>query len=86
VTDEPADAAAAVSRPGGETTRPAPRAVLLPRDPAGHAALTRWAADELRSVNAQIELVLRRGLADAGRAPTDARPIRRPGRPRAEPK
>jgi hypothetical protein len=34
-----------------------------------HAALERWAADELRSVNAQIEFLLRRTLADAGRLP-----------------
>ncbi|MCL2090189.1 MAG: hypothetical protein FWH11_03005 [Micrococcales bacterium] len=85
MTDEPADAAAVASRPGREATRPARRSVLLRLDPAVHEAMTRWAADELRSVNAQIELVLRRGLADAGRAPTDARPIRRPGRPRRAP-
>ena len=30
-------------------------------------ALQRWADDELRSVNAQIEFVLRRALEDAGR-------------------
>jgi len=30
-------------------------------------ALRRWADDELRSVNGQIEFVLRRALADAGR-------------------
>jgi hypothetical protein len=34
-----------------------------------HAALERWAADELRSVNAQIEFLLRRALDEAGRAP-----------------
>jgi hypothetical protein len=34
-----------------------------------HAALERWAADELRSVNAQIEFLLRRTLAEAGRLP-----------------
>ena len=36
-------------------------------DPAVHAALERWAADELRSVNAQIEFLLRKALLDAGR-------------------
>ncbi len=56
-------------------------AVLLRLDPAVHEALTRWAADELRSVNAQIELVLRRALADAGREPKDAGPLPRRGRP-----
>ena len=36
-------------------------------DPEVHAALERWAADELRSVNAQIEFLLRKALKDAGR-------------------
>ena len=30
-------------------------------------ALQRWADDDLRSLNAQIEFVLRKGLRDAGR-------------------
>jgi hypothetical protein len=30
-------------------------------------ALQRWAADDLRSLNAQIEFLLRKALADAGR-------------------
>lgn len=71
--------------PGDEPpprTRAAQRhAVLLRLDPAVHEALARWAADELRSVNAQIELVLRHALADAGRAPKDAGPLPRRGRP-----
>jgi hypothetical protein len=48
------------------------KAVLLRLDPAVHDALARWAADELRSVNAQVELVIRNALADAGRAPRSA--------------
>ena len=36
-------------------------------DPDVHAALERWAADELRSVNAQIEFLLRRAVTQAGR-------------------
>ena len=36
-------------------------------DPAVHAAIERWAADELRSVNAQIEFLLRRAVTEAGR-------------------
>ena len=56
--------------------------VLLRLDPAVHDALARWAADELRSTNAQIEMVLRRGLADAGRLPASISPLRGPGRPR----
>ncbi len=60
------------------------KTVLLRLDPAVYDALARWAADELRSTNAQIELMLRRALADAGRMPTKVAPVRRPGRPRKE--
>jgi len=57
------------------------KSVLLRLDPAVHDALARWAADELRSTNAQIDFLLRRALADAGRMPKNARQARRPGRP-----
>ena len=43
---------------------------LLRTDPEVLAALGRWAADELRSVNAQIDFLLRRALRDAGRLPS----------------
>jgi hypothetical protein len=59
--------------------------VLLRLDPAVHDALARWASDELRSTNAQIEFLLRRALVDSGRMPSQARQMRKPGRPRAEP-
>ncbi|RDB60858.1 hypothetical protein C1878_13320 [Gordonibacter sp. 28C] len=36
-------------------------------DPALWEAVERWAADDLRSVNAQVEFILRRALKDAGR-------------------
>jgi hypothetical protein len=42
---------------------------LLRLDRATHDALERWAADELRSLNAQIEYLLRRALREAGRMP-----------------
>jgi hypothetical protein len=58
------------------------KSVLLRLDPAVHDALARWAGDELRSTNAQIEFLLRRALTDAGRMPSAVRDIRRPGRPR----
>lgn len=58
--------------------------LLLRLDPAVHDAIARWAGDDLRSVNAQIEFLLRRALDDAGRSPRDARPMRRPGRPPAD--
>jgi hypothetical protein len=57
--------------------------VPLRLDPAVHDALARWAADELRSLNAHIELLLRRALEDAKRMPAQARPIRPRGRPPA---
>ncbi|TDC14670.1 hypothetical protein [Kribbella albertanoniae] len=58
--------------------------ILLRLDPAVHDALARWAADDLRSANAQIEYLLRRALADAGRLPSGVGKIRRPGRPAKE--
>ena len=38
-------------------------------DPRLYDAIERWAADELRSVNAQIELLLREQARRAGRFP-----------------
>ena len=40
---------------------------LLRIDPAVFDALQKWAADDLRSLNAQIEFVLRRSLQQEGR-------------------
>jgi hypothetical protein len=42
---------------------------LLRVDPALLEALERWAADDLRSLNGQIEFLLRRALAEAKRLP-----------------
>ena len=55
--------------------------VLLRIDPTVHDALARWSADEFRSVNAHIEMLLRRALTDAGRMPQQAGPIPKRGRP-----
>lgn len=66
--------------PQGELDRDRKK-VLLRLDPAVHNAISRWAADELRSTNAQIEFLLRRALSDAGRLPSAVRPIPRRGRP-----
>jgi hypothetical protein len=60
------------------------KGVLLRLDPAVHDALARWASDELRSTNAQIEFLLRDALARAGRMPGHAGRMRRPGRPPAD--
>ncbi len=57
------------------------KGVLLRLDPAVHDALAKWAADELRSTNAQMEFLLRKALADAGRLPGRVRQMRKPGRP-----
>ncbi|MCS0602374.1 hypothetical protein NX794_14310 [Streptomyces sp. LP11] len=68
----------------GQTPEGRPRQrkqVLLRLDPSVHDALARWAGDELRSTNAQIEFLLRRALAEAGRLPRDAGPLPRRGRP-----
>ncbi|WP_411576932.1 hypothetical protein [Streptomyces sp. SCSIO ZS0520] len=56
--------------------------VLLRLDPQVYEALARWAGEELRSANAQIEFLLRRALAETGRLPGTAGPIRGRGRPR----
>jgi hypothetical protein len=46
------------------------KSVLLRLDPDVHNALARWAGDEFRSTNSQIEFMLRRALVDAGRLPS----------------
>jgi hypothetical protein len=44
------------------------KAFLLRVDPAVLEAIQRWANDDLRSLNGQIEWILRKALKDAGRA------------------
>jgi hypothetical protein len=39
---------------------------LLRLDPRVHAAVQRWAEEELRSLNGQIEYILRQALAKRG--------------------
>ncbi len=46
---------------------PARKGYLLRIEPEVLDALRRWADDELRSVNAQIDFLLRRALMDSGR-------------------
>ncbi|GGN41577.1 hypothetical protein GCM10012285_20910 [Streptomyces kronopolitis] len=65
--------------------RPQRKQMLLRLDPAVHDALTRWAGDELRSANAQIEFLLRKALSDAGRLPRGTGGIPRRGRPPKDP-
>ncbi len=47
-------------------------------DPQIYAALERWSQDELRSVNAHIEYLLRQALQQAGRLPGGPEAKRRP--------
>jgi hypothetical protein len=56
---------------------------LLRLDAATLAALQTWAADDLRSVNGQVEFLLRRALRDAGRLPGEGKPGA--GRPSSRP-
>jgi hypothetical protein len=46
------------------------KSFLLRLDPATMEALRVWAADDMRSLNGQIEFLLRRTLRDAGRLPS----------------
>jgi hypothetical protein len=49
------------------------KAFLLRIDPAVLASVQRWANDDLRSLNAQIEFLLRRSLQQAGRLREDGK-------------
>jgi hypothetical protein len=55
------------------------KAFLLRLDPALHDALQRWAAVDLRSLNSQIEFLLRRAAREAGRLegepPSESAPL-----------
>lgn len=55
--------------------------VPLRIDPAVYDAIARWAHDDLRSVNAQIEVMLRDQLRRAGRLPKSTGDLPRRGRP-----
>lgn len=59
------------------------KAFPLRLDPALYAAIERSAAGELRSVNAQVECLLREALAKRGVKLADPQPVRR-GRPPKE--
>ncbi len=54
------------------------RSFLLRSDPEVLEALQRWADDDLRSLNGQIEFLLRQALREAGRLPDKDEP-RPPG-------
>ena len=50
---------------------------LLRIDPTVLDAVQRWANDDLRSLNAQIEFLLRRAAQQAGRLKADKKPPKR---------
>ena len=52
---------------------------LLRLEPETLSALQAWAADDLRSVNGQVEFILRRALREAGRLPGSEDQARVPG-------
>lgn len=56
--------------------------ILLRLTPQVYDAIAKWAADDLRSVNAQIEYLLRQNLKTAGREPKHIEPMKGPGRPK----
>lgn len=59
--------------------------VPLRLNPAVYDAIAKWAADEARSTNAQIEMMLREQLRKAGRLPKNIGDIPKPGRPKENP-
>jgi hypothetical protein len=61
---------------------PTKKSFPLRLDPALYAALERVAAADLRSVNAEVEVLLREALARRGVKPAASEPARR-GRPPA---
>ncbi|WP_411572670.1 type II toxin-antitoxin system antitoxin [Streptomyces xanthophaeus] len=83
--DTGADTGTGTDAGTGAAGRRPRKQVLLRLDPQVHDALARWAGEELRSANAQIEFLLRRALAESGRLPGGAAPIPPRGRPRTPP-
>ena len=48
---------------------PGKKHAILRMDPLVHEAIQRWADDDMRSFNAQVEYLLRESLRRAGRKP-----------------
>ena len=51
----------------------AKKSFVLRINEATYAALEKWAADEFRSVNGQLEWVIDRALKESGRTPKERR-------------
>lgn len=60
---------------------PKRKSFLLRIDPALYGALHKWADDELRSVNGQIEFLLTGALKKAGRWPPKKKRTKAPPKP-----
>jgi hypothetical protein len=58
----------------GSVILPSRESFLFRTDPQALDALRRWARDELRSVNGQLEYLLRKALSSAGRLPSPEAP------------
>jgi len=58
-----------IHRSSGEAQVAKRSSFLLRIDPKLLDAVRRWADDELRSANGQIEFILRQALAESGRHP-----------------
>ena len=69
---------------GGGTAGASKKAFPLRLDPALHAAVERAAATDLRSVNAQVECLLREALARRG-VRVELSPAAKRGRPPKSP-
>jgi len=54
---------------------------LLRTDPKILSALRRWAEDDLRSTNGQLDFILRKALRDAGRLPDKERKAKKKQEP-----
>ena len=63
---------------------PVRKPFLLRMPPELYAALEKWAADELRSVNGQMEYLLAQAVKDAGRTPRRAQATETPESPTEE--
>lgn len=53
------------------------KSFVLRLDPDMYAAIERWAADEFRSTNGQIEWILNRAMKEAGRITKTRSEVRR---------
>jgi hypothetical protein len=49
---------------------------MLRLNPGVYSALEKWAADEFRSVNGQLEWIIEKMLKDCGRSPKKARQMK----------